>query len=135
MKAIILAAGQGTRLKKYTENLPKGMLLFDGKTIIERQIELYKACGLDKIIVVRGFAAEKIDYEGVTYYTNEDYANTNMVESLMAAKTEFDDDMIVSYSDILFQEDMLEKMISFQAEFGVAVDDNGSRTGRNGTAG
>lgn len=124
MKAIILAAGQGTRLKKYTENLPKGMLLFDGKTIIERQIELYKACGLDKIIVVRGFAAEKIDYEGVTYYTNEDYANTNMVESLMAAKTEFDDDMIVSYSDILFQGDMLEKMISFQAEFGVAVDDN-----------
>ena len=39
MKAIILAAGSGTRLKKYTQNLPKGMLLFMGKTIIERQIE------------------------------------------------------------------------------------------------
>ena len=42
MKAVILAAGQGTRLKKYTESLPKGMLMFMGKTILERQIELYR---------------------------------------------------------------------------------------------
>ena len=60
MQAIILAAGQGTRLKKYTENLPKGMLEFGGKTIIERQIELYRRCGVEKIIVVTGFAADKI---------------------------------------------------------------------------
>lgn len=124
MKAIILAAGQGTRLKKYTENLPKGMLLFDGKTIIERQIEMYRAYGIDKIIVVRGFAADKINYEGVTYCTNEDYANTNMVESLMAARKEFDDDVIVSYSDILFDGKMLGTMISSEVDFGVAVDDN-----------
>ena len=52
MKAIILAAGQGTRLKKYTENLPKGMLSFMGKTIIERQIEIYRKCGIDNIIVI-----------------------------------------------------------------------------------
>ncbi len=96
MKAIILAAGQGTRLKKYTQNLPKGMLAFMGKTIIERQIEMYRKCGITDIIIVRGFAADKITYDGVKYYTNEDFANTNMVESLMAAKAEFDDDVIVS---------------------------------------
>ncbi len=124
MKAMILAAGQGTRLKKYTENLPKGMLSFMGKTIIERQIEMYRKCGINNIIVVRGFAADKIGYEGVTYYTNEDYANTNMVESLMAAKSEFDDDMVVSYSDILFEEGMLRKMMKSEADFAVAVDDN-----------
>ena len=92
MKAIILAAGQGTRLKKYTENLPKGMLSFVGKTIIERQIEMFRKCGITDIIVVRGYASEKIQYSDVRYYDNEDYANTNMVESLMAAKEEFDDD-------------------------------------------
>jgi len=81
-----LAAGQGTRLKKYTENLPKGMLSFMGKTIIERQIELYRQCGIKDISIIRGFAADKIQYEGVTYYTNEDYANTNMVESLMTMR-------------------------------------------------
>lgn len=124
MKAIILAAGQGTRLKKYTENLPKGMLEFQGKTIIERQIEQYKECGIDKIIVVRGFAADKIQYEGITYYQNEDYANTNMVESLLAAKEEFDDDIIVSYSDILFEKKLLIGMIDADVDFGVSVDDN-----------
>lgn len=124
MKAIILAAGQGTRLKKYTENLPKGMLSFNGKTIIERQIEMYRKCGIEKIIVVRGFAADKIEYEGVTYYTNEDYANTNMVESLMSAVEEFDDDIIVSYSDILFEERLLKGMIERKEDFACAVDDN-----------
>ncbi|MCI9423346.1 MAG: phosphocholine cytidylyltransferase family protein [Dorea sp.] len=124
MKAVILAAGQGTRLKKYTENLPKGMLTFMGKTIISRQIEMYRKCGIEDIIVVRGFAAEKISYEGVRYYTNEDYANTNMVESLMTAKTEFDEDMLVSYSDILFDEEMLRTMMKASADYVVAVDDN-----------
>lgn len=124
MKAMILAAGQGTRLKKYTENLPKGMLSFMGQTIIERQIKMYRKCGIENIIVIRGFAAHKIGYEGVTYYTNEDYSNTNMVESLMVARSEFDDDMIVSYSDILFEENMLAMMMKSEADFAVAVDDN-----------
>lgn len=124
MKAIILAAGQGTRLKKYTENLPKGMLSFAGKTIIERQIEVYKKCGINEIIVVRGFAADKISYSGIKYYTNENYANTNMVESLMAAKDEFNDDVIVSYSDILFEERLLKEMMKNSDDFACAVDDN-----------
>lgn len=124
MKAIILAAGSGTRLKKYTENIPKGMLSFMGKTIIERQIEIYRACGMEDIIIVRGFASEKIDYKNVRYYTNEKYASTNMVESLMEAKAEFDDDIIVSYSDILFESAMLKKMMSTEADFACAVDDN-----------
>jgi choline kinase len=124
MKAIILAAGQGTRLKKYTENLPKGMLSFMDRTIIERQIALYRAAGIDRIIIVRGYAADKIAYEGVTYYDNEDYANTNMVISLLAAAPEFDDDVIVSYSDILFEEGMLKKMMDSAAEVSVAVDDD-----------
>lgn len=124
MKAIILAAGQGTRLKKYTENLPKGMLSFMGKTIIERQIETYRNAGIENINIVRGFVADKINYDGVKYYMNEDYANTNMVESLMAARAEFDDDVIVSYSDILFEEQMLKVMMESKDDFACAVDDN-----------
>lgn len=124
MKAIILAAGQGTRLKKYTENLPKGMLSFAGKTIIERQIETYRKCGIEDIIIVRGFAADKITYSGIKYYTNDDFENTNMVESLMAAKSEFNDDIIVSYSDILFNEELLKGMMDANVDFGCAVDDN-----------
>ena len=124
MKAVILAAGQGTRLKKYTEGLPKGMLEFAGKTIIERQIETYRACGIDDISIVRGYAGEKISYSGVKYYENTDYANTNMVESLMAAKSEFSDDVIVSYSDVIFEGGMLRAMMSAPGDFCVSVDDD-----------
>lgn len=124
MKAIILAAGQGTRLKKYTENLPKGMLLFEGKTIIERQIEKYREAGIKDVIIVKGFAADKIDYENIKYYVNKDYENTNMVESLMTAKEEFNDDIIVSYSDILFEDQMLKQMMQSKEDFAVAVDDS-----------
>lgn len=122
MKAIILAAGQGTRLKKYTENLPKGMLAFQGKTVIQRQIELYRKCGVEEIVIVRGFAGGKIQYGGVKYCTNEDFASTNMVESLLAAKDEFDDDVVVSYSDIIFDEKMLRGMMTSKGDFSVAVD-------------
>ena len=124
MQAIILAAGQGTRLKKYTENLPKGMLEFAGKTIIERQIELYRKCGIEKIIVVTGFAADKIQYPGVSYYHNADYAVTNMVESFLAAQERFSEDVILSYSDVLFSEEMLREMMENRDDFAVAVDKN-----------
>lgn len=124
MKAVILAAGQGTRLKKYTQDLPKGMLSFMGKTVIERQIAMYRKCGINDIIVIRGFAADKIKYEGIKYYMNEDFANTNMVESLMCAKEEFNDDIIVSYSDILFEERLLKGMMDAKGDFICGVDDN-----------
>lgn len=122
MKGIILAAGQGTRLKKYTENLPKGMLEFQGKTVIQRQVELYRKCGVEEIVIVRGFAGDKIRYNGVKYYTNEDFVNTNMVESLLAARNEFDSDVIVSYSDVIFDEKMLRGMMAAPGDFSVAVD-------------
>lgn len=124
MKAIILAAGQGTRLKKYTQDLPKGMLNFMGKTVIKRQIDIYRRVGITDIIIVKGFAGDKIDYEGIKYYTNEEYATTNMVESLVRAKEEFDDDIIISYSDILFDRAMLEEIMKNENDYVVAVDDN-----------
>lgn len=124
MKAIILAAGQGTRLKKYTTDLPKGMLSFMGKTLIERQVEAYRKVGISDIIIVRGFAGNKINYDGIRYYDNNDYENTNMVESLMTAREEFDDDIVISYSDILFENRLLRGMMESEDDFACAVDDD-----------
>ena len=122
MKAIILAAGSGTRLGKYTENMPKGMLQFNGKSLIETQIEVLKSCGIGNIIIVRGYMQDKIRIKGVKYYENEDYANTNMVETLFAAEEEMDDDIIVCYSDILYQRSVIKKALDSKADIGVAVD-------------
>lgn len=122
MKAIILAAGKGTRLGKYTKDMPKCMLKFNGKTLIERQVETLRLCGISDITIVKGYMPNKIKARGVKYYINKNYADTNMVESLFIAEKEMNDDLIVCYSDILYQKDVIKKVIHSQAEIGVAVD-------------
>jgi len=127
MKAIILAAGEGKRLKKYTQNLPKGMLLYRGKTLIEHQIDHFRKQGIKTIVIVRGYAQDRITYEGITYYDNKDWKKTNMVFSLMCARSEFDDDILVTYSDIFFTKDLLRNVIDSSANIAVAVDTDWQR--------
>src|SRR3989344_2665457 len=122
MKAIILAAGMGTRLGKYTKDLPKGMLNFNGKSLIERQVETLKSCGINDIVIVKGYMPDKIKITGVKYYENKDYASTNMVETLFAAEKEMDDDMLVCYSDTIYQKSVLKGVIASKADVGVTVD-------------
>lgn len=124
MKAVILAAGKGTRMGKYTENLPKGMLNVEGKTLIERQIETLNQAGINDIAIVTGYEHTKINYSGVTYFHNEKYDTTNMVESLMCAE-EFiqNSDVLVCYSDILYTEKLVKQCTDYDCEIGVAVDD------------
>jgi|SRR3989344_2128930 len=124
MKAIILAAGMGTRLNKYTKELPKCMLEFDGKTLIEHQVEILKSCGIKDIIIVKGYMPEKIQIPGVKYYINENYANTNMVETLFSAKKELNDSILVCYADILYEKRIIEKILSSNVDIGVTVDND-----------
>jgi choline kinase len=124
MRAIILAAGSGTRMGKYGESKPKGMLSFGGKTIIERQIQKMRSVDLSDIVIITGYRAEMIDYDGVTYRHNPDFASTNMVETLMCAEDLFDTDILVSYADILYTKELLRKVADSSHEIGVAVDKN-----------
>jgi phosphoenolpyruvate phosphomutase len=122
MKAIILAAGMGTRLGKYTKEMPKCMLKFNGKSLIEHQIETLRACGINDIIVVKGYMPDKIDLSDVKYYVNEEYADTNMVETLFKAEEEMDDDILVCYADIIYEKKVIEKILEADFDIGVTVD-------------
>lgn len=122
MKAIILAAGEGTRLKRYTKDLPKGMLKFNGRTLIERQIDSFKSSGIDEIIVVKGFLAEKINYPDVEYVVNPSYDSTNMLASLLCAEEFLSGTVIVSYADIIFDDNLLESLIARDGDVIVSVD-------------
>jgi choline kinase len=120
--AIILAAGRGTRLDKYTQDLPKGMLRVEGQTLIERQIALYRSVGIKNILVVRGYKSEKINYKNIEYFDNHDYASTNMVESLFSAKEKLRGNVIISYSDLLFDQTVLSAALNSNADIGAVVD-------------
>ncbi len=124
MKAIILAAGRGTRLGKYTENIPKGLLKLSGKTILEMQIECYRNAGITDISIVKGYRGELINFRGVKYYWNRDFDTTNMIVSLMKAGKEFTDDVIISYADIVFEPDLLEQIIESKNGIAVLVDNS-----------
>ncbi len=60
MRAIILAAGMGTRLGALTHDTPKCMMVLRGKTLLERQIDNYRAQGVTDVVVIRGYLAERI---------------------------------------------------------------------------
>jgi L-glutamine-phosphate cytidylyltransferase len=126
LKAIILAAGMGTRLGKYTDSLPKCMLEFNGKTLIQRQVDALRAVGITDITIVRGYMPNKINIEGVKYRYSPHYNKTNMVETLFCAEDEMEenDGILICYADILYQEDILKKIISSNVDIGVAVDED-----------
>ena len=124
LKAIILAAGKGSRLGTLTDNIPKGMLKLFGKTLIERQIEIYQKCGIDDITIVTGYKSEIIDFSGINYVKNQDFATTNMNESLFCANKKLSDSVIISYTDIIFEEKMIQQMLEFSGDIGIAVNLN-----------
>ena len=121
MKAIILAGGLGTRLGKYTKNLPKAMLNFEGKPLIQRQVETYRKLGIEDIIIVRKHLADKINISGVKFIDETDY-ETHMVVGLFEARNEFNDNLILSYGDLLFEQKVLEDTINSHFDVCVVVD-------------
>mgnify|MGYP000008693929 FL=1 len=122
VKSIIIAAGLGSRLKGYTEALPKCMLMFGEKTLLERQLEVYKDCGIKDISVVRGFKKEKINYKGLNYYDNTDYDNNNILNSLFYAEEAISGNVVISYSDILFDTSVVRRLLESNADISIVVD-------------
>ena len=100
-KLVILAAGEGTRLRPLTDNIPKCMVPLEGKPLVKYQIETAREVGLIDIHVIGGYRHDVIDFDGITKHVNEAYASTNMVSSLFCAQTELNSDVIVGYGDIV----------------------------------
>lgn len=123
VKAIILAAGMGTRLKSLTKQLPKCLAIrLNGKTLLETQLEILKKCGVSDIVVVRGYEGNKIRYPKIRYVWNHDYAKNNILGSLMAASDELDGNVIVSYSDIWYENSVLKKLLRSDKDIAIGVD-------------
>ena len=121
-KALIIAAGLGSRLKKHTENLPKCMLDFGGKTLLQRQLDSYKKCGIKDISLIRGYKKDKINYKGIKYFENTDYKNNNILNSIFYAEKAINGNIIISYSDILFNSSVVERTLNSDHDISVVVD-------------
>jgi len=111
----------GSRLKEHTKDKPKCLVSLGGKPLLEHQLEALRTI-TDDIVVVRGYMKHLIDHPGIRYYDNEDYENTNMVGSLMTARSEFDGECLVCYSDIVYEPRILRSIQDTRSSVGIAVD-------------
>lgn len=126
MKVIILAAGQGTRLRPYTDDKPKCMVALKGKPLLHHQLEALAHCGVQQadIALAAGYLQAALIAPGIVQYRNEHYASTNMVGTLFAAQDfmQAGEDLIISYGDIVYRPEVFEKLLATEGDVVVAAD-------------
>ena len=129
IRAIILAAGHGIRLRPITDARPKCLVSLHGKTLLDRQAQVLKGAGVNDIHVVGGYRVEQIRMASYNCSVNLQYATTNMVETLFSALPfiELDGDLVISYGDIVYQDDNLKKVLACDDEICVMIDLNWRR--------
>jgi L-glutamine-phosphate cytidylyltransferase len=122
MKAIIVAAGSAKRLGEKTKNLPKSLLNINGKTILEKQTSLLKHMGINEIIVITGPNSNQFNKFQFEFINDKNFDNHDILGSLMVTRDFFIDDLMIFYSDILFDEKILSQIINFKCDIGIAID-------------
>lgn len=98
------------------------MVKVDGQSLIERQIEVIKYCGLKNIYIVTGYLANKLKDDSLIHIYNSFYKSTNMVYSLFCAEELFNDEIIISYGDIVYSRAILDGLLSKKEDISVVID-------------
>lgn len=122
VNVIILAAGEGTRLRPYTLDCPKCMVQIDGKSLIDRQLSVLDHDGIKDIVVIGGYKIEMLEGKGDRLKENPRYFETNMVHTLFCAEDELKGDVVVSYGDIVYSHQILECLLASKADISVVID-------------
>jgi len=119
MKVIFIAAGYGSRLK---QAMPKPLVEVNGLSILERQISLFQQYGINDIIIIVGPEKEKFNLKNVTYIHDVDFDKHEQLGSLMAAKSEINNDVIILFADILFDKEILDQVLQSTSDIAIALD-------------
>lgn len=128
MRALILAAGRGSRMKDLTTSKPKCLVELHQKPLLRYQIESLRSAGVREIGIVVGYASEKLapyvrEFD-LKVFENGQWADSNMVYSLCCARDwllDFDE-LIVSYSDIFYSVEAVNILLSAQSKMGILYD-------------
>lgn len=123
MRAVVLAAGRGSRLGALVDDRPKCLVELARKPLLNRQIDALRRAGISSIAVVRGYLGHTIDIQDITYFENPRWAETNMVMSLAAAMLWLEaDDVIVSYADIFYSHQVIRDLAASPGDLAIAYD-------------
>lgn len=123
MKAIILAAGRGSRMRDLTDERPKCLVELRGKALLDWQLEALRDARISEIAIVTGYKHELLSNRGLVEFHNRRWAETNMVSSLACAQEWLlAEPCIVSYSDIFYEASAVESLMTSAASLAVTYD-------------
>ena len=98
------------------------MYVGGGQTLLQRQLNAYKKNEINDISLIRGYKKEKINYKGIKYFENTDFKNNNILNSIFYAEKIINGNIIISYSDILFEPSVVERLQNSDHDISVVVD-------------
>ena len=132
-RAIILAASRGAEMGDVTADLPKTMVSVGGTPLLHKLVAQFRASGIRRLVVIRGYAAEKVHAPDVEFVDNPDFEGTGELLSLSKAAAHLHGDAVISFGDILFRKHILNNLLAESGDIVIAVDATWER--RHGTAG
>jgi choline kinase len=109
MRAVILAAGQGIRLRSTIDDRPKGLIEIAGEPLVARSVRLLRETGIDDVTIVAGYLAGQyghfcVEHAGVTLVINEEYATSGSMASFATALDGGGTgDLLLLESDIIYE--------------------------------
>ena len=124
MNAIIIAAGSGRRISEDVKLIPKSLINVNGKPIINYQIEILKQFGIRDITVITGKYSDKFDIKNINYVYDAKHEQHDILGSLMEARQFLKNDILVMYSDIIFDSKVIEEILNSNSDISLAVDLN-----------
>ncbi len=122
-----------SRLRTLTNDKPKCMLKLFDETLIERQIKIFHSYNINDITIVTGYMGEMINVPDVNYVKNKNYETTNINESLFCALEPSNSPVLVTYSDIIFEQKIIQQMLEITDGIRLAVNLNWKKSYQNRT--
>ena len=125
IKVIIPAAGAPSNqesIEPLLQDRPLAMLDINGKPLLQRNVETMNRSKLYDISVIRGYKKDAIDVDGVTYFSNPKYQSEHILSSIICAEEKMDGKTLIIFSDILFENWLIDRLKSTDSDFLIVVD-------------
>ena len=127
-KAIVIAAGRGRRLMPYTDRMPKCLVPVDERTILRIQLDAFRAHGVDDVVIIRGYLGDVLEARRgelgmpVRFVDNTDWEHNNILESLFFAEQEITGPLLLTYSDIIFTQEVVRRVVAAEGDISLVID-------------
>jgi L-glutamine-phosphate cytidylyltransferase len=126
VRPVIIAAGRGSRLRNETDEIPKTLVEVMGRPMLEWILEAFESAGLKRkdVVFVCGYRADviKARYPELTYVTNHDWQNNNILLSLLMAREYLGDGFVSTYGDIVYEGAVVQKLVASTADVTLGCD-------------